>query len=321
MWMKRNANGSSEAADRRATLRSSLSKVAVAICTVLAFGLCAAGSQPVASSQSSPPPAPGGGGGLYGDPQNPLGSSNDNLDKHHLPSSESYKSSKNPSRNRKCGPAILMHPDDHMQTASNDFGQNAAKKASAKAYREAQAALMAQGDIAGAMQMDINDIKSLQAAGKLRYNYDAAIEDAKSTLTNGRLDDCNRRYPSGGSLPESGTTNAPQMAVSGDIVSVSATGGGLTPGKGYNAIMADSQQLAQNPSWQASGRALNPGPLVANSSGNIPAQNLALGGTFYWEPGGEQDSSPAAVGSAKIGFVSIDGGDATHAAVVILEGC
>jgi filamentous hemagglutinin len=57
-----------------------------------------------------------------------------------------------------------MLPEDHRLTASWGNSQEA------RAYRQTQADLIAQGDFQGAQQMDIADIKS-----KFGNKYDAGI--------------------------------------------------------------------------------------------------------------------------------------------------
>jgi hypothetical protein len=63
------------------------------------------------------------------------------------------------------GPAIWMETKDHARTASFDNNPGA------RAYRERQRQLVAQGRMREAIQMDIDDIRRL-----FGNKYDAAIE-------------------------------------------------------------------------------------------------------------------------------------------------
>lgn len=249
-------------------------------------------------------------GGLYKDPFHPLGQVNDNLDKHHIPSANSYKSA--PTKHRDCGPAILMPRADHVQTASN------ANSAEARAFRQAQADKMGAGDFAGAMQMDIDNIRSLQAQGKLQYNYDQAIQQAIDAM-NIWMADCNQRRMTNPPA-SSGATAAPGTITAGSTVSVSASG--LATGLDeYDAVIADASNLSQDPNWQASPRIISVKPILTNGAGSIPPQSLQVGGTFYWESGGEQDTLGLSPGQAKIGFLNGNGTRAANPATTNIATC
>ena len=87
---------------------------------------------------------------------------NDGFDSHHCPAQSCYKGAPISSAD---GPAIKMDPADHQQTAS--FGN----RASARAYRAEQQALLEQGRLMEAIQMDVNDIRS-----RFGNKYDDAIQ-------------------------------------------------------------------------------------------------------------------------------------------------
>jgi len=87
-------------------------------------------------------------GGPHKDTSKPV---NDGLDSHHCPAQKCYKGAPISSRD---GPAIKMDPEDHKNTAS--FGRSE----EAKAYRDKQQALLEEGRLMDAIQMDINDIRS-----------------------------------------------------------------------------------------------------------------------------------------------------------------
>ena len=78
---------------------------------------------------------------------------------HHVPADQISPISKGR------GPAVAMLPKDHLNTASHGRGP------AARAYRKAQADLIAKGDFRGAIRMDIDDIR-----GKFGSKYDDAIE-------------------------------------------------------------------------------------------------------------------------------------------------
>jgi filamentous hemagglutinin len=98
-------------------------------------------------------------GGPHKDTSKPV---NDGLDSHHCPAQKCYKGAPISSRD---GPAIKMDPEDHKNTAS--FGRSE----EAKAYRDKQQALLEEGRLMDAIQMDINDIRS-----KFGNKYDEGIK-------------------------------------------------------------------------------------------------------------------------------------------------
>ena len=93
------------------------------------------------------------------------GDKNDDLDSHHIPSSDSLKES---GLTRNEGPAIKMDPLDHQQTAS--WGRSA----DAQAYRAKQAELIGQGKFEEAQNLDIEDVRS-----KFGEKYDVGIQQAR----------------------------------------------------------------------------------------------------------------------------------------------
>ena len=111
------------------------------------------GTEPVASSKQEVS------GGPHRQTSKPA---NDGLDSHHCPAKSCYKAAPISSND---GPAIKMDPKDHESTASHGNGD------AAKAYREQQKALLQQGKLQEAVDMDINDIRS-----KFGTKYDEAIE-------------------------------------------------------------------------------------------------------------------------------------------------
>jgi hypothetical protein len=72
------------------------------------------------------------------------------------------------------GPAIQMETLDHRMTGS--WGPSAA----ARAYRAQQAAMVDAGDTAGALQMDIQDVR-----GTFGTKYDQAIMEMLGRLAGG----------------------------------------------------------------------------------------------------------------------------------------
>ena len=81
---------------------------------------------------------------------------------HHMPAKDVYAASwpgpGQPPFNDQTGPAIWLEEADHEKTKS--YGSSKA----AEAYRQEQAALVAQGKICEAIYMDINDIRSIAGA-------------------------------------------------------------------------------------------------------------------------------------------------------------
>ncbi len=99
-------------------------------------------------------------GGAHKDTSKPT---NDGMDSHHCPAKNCYKGSRISSAD---GTAIKMDPADHQRTESSG------SSASALAYRSRQQALLQQGKLMDAIQMDIDDIRS-----KFGNKYDPAIEE------------------------------------------------------------------------------------------------------------------------------------------------
>lgn len=85
------------------------------------------------------------------------------IEVHHMPADSISPLERND------GPAIVMEKDDHRLTASCGNSREAQE------YRSAQAAKIERGDFKGAMQMDIDDLRS-----KFGSKYDKQIEQAEA---------------------------------------------------------------------------------------------------------------------------------------------
>ena len=95
---------------------------------------------------------------------------NDGLDSHHCPAQNCYKSAPISSQD---GPAIKMDPADHHKTASHGRGPDA------REYRARQEALLREGKLLEAVQMDIDDIQS-KFPGKYDRHLQQMLDYAKS---------------------------------------------------------------------------------------------------------------------------------------------
>lgn len=99
-------------------------------------------------------------GGTHKDTSQPAG---DKLDSHHCPAKKCYAGAPLSSAD---GPAIKMKPEDHALTKS--YGSSL----KAQEYRQKQKALLEQGKLMEAIQMDIDDIRSISG-----NKYDSAIAE------------------------------------------------------------------------------------------------------------------------------------------------
>lgn len=98
-------------------------------------------------------------GGAHRDTRKPV---NDGFDSHHCPAKNCYRGAPISSLD---GPAIKMLPEDHVLTES--YGLSA----KANAYRAKQEALLKDGRLLDAVQMDVDDIRS-----KFGNKYDPHIQ-------------------------------------------------------------------------------------------------------------------------------------------------
>ncbi|CUX53226.1 hemagglutinin repeat-containing protein [Rhizobium oryzihabitans] len=99
-------------------------------------------------------------GGTHKDTSQPAG---DKLDSHHCPAKKCYAGAPLSSAD---GPAIKMKPEDHALTKS--YGSSL----KAQEYRQKQKVLLEQGKLMEAIQMDIDDIRSISG-----NKYDSAIAE------------------------------------------------------------------------------------------------------------------------------------------------
>ncbi|WP_223202951.1 hypothetical protein [Stenotrophomonas sp. 169] len=98
-------------------------------------------------------------GGAHRDTSKPA---NDGFDSHHCPAKNCYKAAPVSSDD---GPAIKMSPQDHRRTRSHGGSHEA------QAYRAEQQALLRDGKLMDAVQMDVDDIRS-----KFGNKYDDNIK-------------------------------------------------------------------------------------------------------------------------------------------------
>lgn len=103
-------------------------------------------------------------GGAPKDTSKPKG---DGLDSHHCPAKNCYKDAPISSAG---GPAIQMDPADHQYTTS--YGNGAA----ARAYRKEQQRLLNEGRLLDAVQMDIEDVRRVEALIGQPGKYRGAIQ-------------------------------------------------------------------------------------------------------------------------------------------------
>lgn len=108
-------------------------------------------------------PEEGMGGSYYNVKENVQEAGLTDVEVHHMPADSVSPLERND------GPAIAMEKDDHRLTASCGNSREAQE------YRSAQAAKIEQGDFKGAMQMDIDDIRS-----KFGNKYDKQIKQAEA---------------------------------------------------------------------------------------------------------------------------------------------
>ncbi len=92
---------------------------------------------------------------------------------HHIPAKSAYLGSEmNPDGKAMDGPAIRMDPKDHQNTSSHGTNGNAGKE-----YRQKQHELIRQGKLKEAVQMDIDDLRSIAAEEGTPDKYECAIKN------------------------------------------------------------------------------------------------------------------------------------------------